>query len=203
MDKENEGSKEKDLSNEDKSKETTPPAEGSSEGDKSKEGEGSGEVDYKALADSNAALAAAEKARADAAEALIIKNKSASKRKEDETTTTLSEERVKELIREAKGENDDSPEAKALTDAQATVKRLEAEKAELIRSAKSKNNASNDGSSTHHDGIPKIEPKLPSNSPLNGFKHLGNGIYSKKLKSGKMMYRNLHAQGNERKTWVE
>src|SRR3990172_4657249 len=72
----------------------------------------SNEIDYKALAE-------AEKARADAAEALIVKNKNIDKR-----TEPLTEERVLELITLAK-ENADSPEVKALEEAQRKLKELQ------------------------------------------------------------------------------
>lgn len=160
------------------------------------------EPDYKALAESNAALAAAQQARADAAEALIIKNKNINKRT-DEQPTSLTEERVLELIRSARDDSDESPEAKALADAQATVKTLAAQNAELIRGDKSKDGVVKNPASTHRDPLPEVAPKLAAGSPLADFKHLGNGIYSKKLASGKTMYKNTKAQGNERKTWVE
>lgn len=159
------------------------------------------EPDYKALSESATALAAAEKARADAAEALIIKNKQIGKRTDE--PQALTEERVLELINSAKGDSDDSPEAKALAAAQATVKQVEAENAELRRGLKSKDGSSSNPASTHRDPLPEVAPTLPPGSPLTGFKHLGNGIYSKKLASGKTMFKNTRAQGNERKSWVE
>ena len=128
------------------------------------------EVDYKILAE-------AEKARADAAEALIMKNKNIYKRSD------LTEERVLELIALSKENKDDSPEAKALTEAQAKVKELTAKHEEAIRALKAKDGISNDPSSTRHDPLKPEEPKLPPGSPLAGYKHLGNGLYSKKLTS--------------------
>lgn len=152
------------------------------------------EPDYKALAE-------AEKARADAAEALIIKNKSITKRNDE--PSALTEERVLELIRTAKDDSDESPEAKALADAQAKVKTLQSEKDELLRAQKGKDGTSSNPASTHRDPLPEVAPKLAPGSPLAGFQHLGNGLYSKKLATGKTMFKNTQAQGNERKSWVE
>src|SRR4051812_46308545 len=78
-------------------------------------------IDYKVIAE-------AEKARADAAEALIIKNKNIDKRhanKEGENAG-LTEERVLELIKTATVKDDDSPEAKALEEANKKVQELHA-----------------------------------------------------------------------------
>lgn len=160
------------------------------------------EPDYKALAEQNAALAAAEKARADAAEALIVKNKNIQKR-DDGSPQLLTEERVKELISEAQKSGDDSPEAKALTDAQAAVKQVMAKNEELKRALAGKDTVQKNPPSTHQDPLPEEAPKLAPGSPLADFKHLGNGLYSKKLATGKTMFKNTRAQGNERKSWVE
>lgn len=159
------------------------------------------EVDYKALAD-------AEKARADAAEALIIKNKAIAKREEkknDDGPDPLTEEKVAEIVAKALAqskETDDSPEAKAYAEAQAKVKELQAKNAEIARALKSKNTASNNSATTHFDGQKGTEPKLPENSPLKEFTHIGNGVYSLKLKSGKTMFKNTNPGPGQPKTWV-
>ena len=149
----------------------------------------SNEIDYKALAE-------AEKARADAAEALIVKNKNIDKR-----TEPLTEERVLELITLAK-ENADSPEVKALEEAQRKLKELQGKNDEITRALKAKETTPSDPP-TQHDPLPKVEPKLPEGSPLASYKHMGNGLYSKKLTTGKTVFINTKAQGNERKKWVE
>lgn len=156
------------------------------------------EIDYKALAD-------AEKARADAAEALIVKNKAIAKRevvKEGEVST-LTEERVLELIKTNTVKNeDDSVEARAYTDAQAKVKELLAKNAEIARALKAKDGLSKDTATTQRDGEKGTDPKLPENSPLKAFKYEGNGIYSQKLSSGKTMFKNTLAAPGQPKTWL-
>ena len=82
-------------------------------------------------------------------------------------------------------------------------KKVTAKNAELARALKSKDSVTTDPTSTHRDGLVTTAQKLAPNSPLTGFKHEGNGLYSKKLASGKTMFKNTKAQGNERKTWVE
>ena len=156
------------------------------------------EIDYKALAD-------AEKARADAAEALIIKNKALAKRAENkvEETSGLTEERVLELITKATAKTeDDSLEAKAYAEAQAKVKELQAKNNEIARALKAKDGVSKDTATTQRDGEKGNEPKLPENSPLKAFKYEGNGIYSQKLASGKTMFKNTLAGPGQPKTWA-
>lgn len=159
------------------------------------------EIDYKALAD-------AEKARADAAEALIIKNKSMAKREEkknDDETTPLTEEKVAEIVAKALAqskETDDSPEAKAYAEAQAKVKELQTKNGEIARALKAKEGVSKDSATTHRDGEKGTDPKLPENSPLKAFKHEGNGIYSLKLASGKTMFKNVNAGPGQPKSWI-
>lgn len=158
--------------------------------------------DYKALHEQSEALREAEKARADAAEALIVKNKNIQQRKEGDPQG-LTEERVREIVLEAQKKGDDSPEAKILSDAQAKVKKLEGERDEAIRALAGKEKTLKDPPSTQHDPLPEQAPKLPDGSPLKDFKHLGNGLYSMKLSTGKTMFKNTKAQGNERKSWIE
>ena len=156
------------------------------------------EIDYKALAD-------AEKARADAAEALIVKNKAIAKRAENkgEENTGLTEERVIELIKTATVKNeDDSVEARAYAEAQAKVKELQAKNAEIARALKAKDGLSKDTATTQRDGEKGTDPKLPENSPLKAFKYEGNGIYSQKLASGKTMFKNVNPGPGQPKTWV-
>mgnify|MGYP001600519257 CR=1 FL=1 len=152
------------------------------------------ETDYKALAE-------AEKQRADAAEALIIKNKQIDKRheKKDEAPG-LSEERVLELIKAAQKE-DESPEAKQLREAQEKVKLLEAQRAEAIRAAKAR--ARGGGGGEHRDGDTAVKPKLPDNSPLKDFEWRGGDLYAKKLSSGKTMFRRAQPRPGEKHSWVE
>ncbi len=154
------------------------------------------EVDYKILAE-------AEKVRADAAEALIIKNKNIAKRQEGGETTTLTKEDVLALIAESKGNADESPEAKALEEAQKNLKIIQARNTEISRALKNKGTPQRDVAGTQRDGETVAEPKLPEGSPLKSYKHEGNGIYSKKLASGKTLYKNTKAGVGEAKTWVK
>lgn len=152
-----------------------------------------------------ALLYEAEKERADAAEALIIKNKAISKRqagKEGEPQT-LSEERVLELIKLAKSEEDSSEEAKRLQEAQAKVKALEAKGAEIARALKNRDGSYSNPAGTHRDPEKQDDPKLPEGSPLKSYTHVGNGVYSKKLANGKTMFVNTRAMANEKKKWVQ
>ena len=163
-------------------------------------------IDYKAIAESNAEMLAAEKARADAAEALITKNKALLKRQEikDEEDKPLTRKEALELIEATKiRDDDDSVEAKALIDANKRVKELEAKNTEIARALKAKDGVSKDSTTTHFDGSPNSDPKLPDNSPLKAYKYLGNGVYSKKLVSGKTMFRNANPGPGQQKTWVE
>src|SRR3990167_4779644 len=155
------------------------------------------EVDYKTLAE-------AEKVRADAAEALIIKNKSIAKRQEgrDGEQSPLSEERVLELIRAAKAEEHESPEAQALAEAQKNLKIIQAKNTEIARALKNKSTPSMDVAGTQRDGETVADPKLPEGSPLKAYKHEGQGIYSKKLASGKTLYINTKAGVGEQKKWI-
>ncbi len=156
------------------------------------------EIDYKALAD-------AEKARADAAEALIVKNKAIAKRAEHKEgeDSLLTEERVIELIKSATVKNeDDSVEAKVYAEAQAKVKELQAKNIEIARALKAKDGVSKDTATTQMDGEKGTEPKLPDNSPLKAFKYEGNGVYSQKLSSGKTMFKNTLAGPGQPKSWL-
>lgn len=165
------------------------------------ESSSTGEIDYKALAD-------AEKARADAAEALIIKNKALAKREEkktDEAPTAITEEKIAEIVLKTLAqtkETDDSPEATAYAQAQAKVKELQAKNAEIARALKAKDTTVSDTATTHRDGEKGTEPKLPDNSPLKAFKYEGNGIYSQKLASGKTMFKNVNAGPGQPKSWI-
>lgn len=152
------------------------------------------EIDYRELAE-------AERNRADAAEALIIKNKKIGKRTEG-GEEPITREEILALIEASKEEKDDSEEQKALAAAQARVKELTGKSAEIARALKAKDGISQDTTSTQRDGLPKTEPKLPDGSPLKAFKYLGQGLYAKKLSSGKTMYINTKATGGDRKKWV-
>lgn len=166
------------------------------------------ETDYKAIAEANEALALAEKARADAAEALIVKNKAIAKRQEnkDGESETLTEDKVteivKNLIASTKSE-EESPESKALVAAEQAAKEARAKVAELGRALKAKDTVSKDIATTHRDGEVVTAPKLPENSPLKEFTHIGNGVYSLKLKNGKTMFKNTNAGPGQPKTWIE
>lgn len=149
-------------------------------------------------------LAEAEKARADAAEALIVKHKSIQKRKGGEggdEPQALTEERVRELIKESRG-SDDSPESKALEEAEKNLRELKAKSEEIARALKSKETPARAAPGTKRDGEPKLEPKLPEGSPLKSYTHVGNGVYSKKLANGKTLFINTKATANEPKKWV-
>lgn len=146
----------------------------------------------------------AEKERADAAEALIVKNKAISKRQEGkEDASGLTEDRVLELIKQATSQKDDSDEAKRLSEAQAKVKALTAKKTELARALKNRDSAYSDTATSHQDSEKAKEPKLPEGSPLKSYKYAGNGVYTKKLANGKTMFVNTRAMANERKKWVQ
>ena len=82
-------------------------------------------------------------------------------------------------------------------------KKIVAKNSELKRALNSKENAYNNSASTQIDGLPKVEPKLPVNSPLKEYKYMGNGVYSKKLKSGKILFKNTKALPGSPKMWVE
>lgn len=157
------------------------------------------EVDWKAVAD-------AEKARADAAEKLIVKNKSISKRqekKEDEEKpeSGLTEERVLELINASKGDADD-PDVKALAEAQRRVKELEGKNSEITRTIKKKDTTRTETTVEKRDAEKGTAPKLPENSPLKGFEHKGNGIYAKKLPNGQQHFVNRNAGPGQKRAWV-
>ena len=155
------------------------------------------EIDYKTLAE-------AEKVRADAAEALIIKNKSIAKRKEgDGETPVLSEKRVSELIQQALTSQDVSPEATALAEAQKNLRVIQAKNAEIARALKNKSTPVKDVAESHRDGEQAPAPKLPEGSPLKSYKHEGGGIYSKKLANGKTLYINSKPGMGEQKKWVK
>ena len=154
------------------------------------------EIDYKTLAE-------AEKVRADAAEALIIKNKNIAKRQEGkEGETSLTEERVLELINQAKADTDESPEAKALAEAQKNLRVIQAKNTEIARALKNKGTPVKDVAGTERDGEKGTEPKLPEGSPLKAYKHEGNGIYSKKMPNGKTLFINTKASAGQQKKWV-
>jgi len=82
-------------------------------------------------------------------------------------------------------------------------KKITAKKAELSRALRSKDSISSDTAGTQRDGLPKAEPKLPDNSPLKEYKYEGKGIYSKKLPSGKMLFRNSKPAPGQPKSWTE
>jgi|SRR3990167_2535119 len=154
------------------------------------------EIDYKTLAE-------AEKVRADAAEALIVKNKNIIKRQGGEgEATTLTKEDVLELIKQSKESDDDSPEARNLAEAQKNVKVLQAKNAEIARALKNKGTPSRDVAGTERDGEQVPQPKLPEGSPLKSYKHEGNGIYSKKMPNGKTLFMNTKAAVGQQKKWV-
>ena len=154
------------------------------------------EIYYKTLAE-------AEKVRADAAEALIIKNKNIAKRQEGkEGETSLTEERVLELINQAKADTDESPEAKALAEAQKNLRVIQAKNTEIARALKNKGTPVKDVAGTERDGEKGTEPKLPEGSPLKAYKHEGNGIYSKKMPNGKTLFINTKASVGQQKKWV-
>jgi hypothetical protein len=162
------------------------------------------EVDYKALAEAEKARAdAAEEARL-AAEALIVKNKAIAKRTEnkDGEQPTLTEEKVLEMIKLATAKEDESPEAKALEEANKKVAEAKAKLAEIARAQKAKELARSDTAGTHFDGQLGTEPKLPDNSPLKTFKYEGNGIYSLKLASGKTMFKNTKPGPGQASSWI-
>lgn len=154
------------------------------------------EIDYKTLAEANAVALAA-------AEALIIKNKNIAKRQEGGETTTLTKEDVLALIAQAKAGEDDSPEAKALAEAQRNLKIIQGKNAEIARALKNKATPQRDVAGTQRDGETIADPKLPEGSPLKSYKHEGGGIYSKKLASGKTLYMNTKAGVGEQKKWVK
>lgn len=169
------------------------------------------EVDYEALAGANEAVALAEKERADAAEALIVKNKKIASRHKDTDGEDVDEE-DKPITRKELEEvlstfnprqEEESEEAKRLIEAQNKVKELTSKKDELARALKSKDTVRSDIASTHMDGEKPIEPKLAANSPLKSYKHVSNGVYSKELPNGTKLFVNTKATGNERKKWTE
>lgn len=163
------------------------------------------EIDYKALAEAEKERAEAERARAEAAEALIIKNKQIEKRherkqEEDEQPAGLTREEVLELIKSTRSE-EESPEAKALREAQEKVKQLEAQRAEAIRAAKAK--VRRGGTGEQRDGDQPVKPKLAEGSPLKDFEWRGGNLYAKKLASGKVMFRRLNPRPGEKHSWIE
>jgi len=157
------------------------------------------EIDYRALAE-------AEQARADAAEALIVKNKAIAKRAEvkEVETTTLTREEVLELIKAntPKVETDDSIEATALVEANKKLAEMKAKNSEIARALKAKDGARNDTASTQFDGEKGTEPKLAESSPLKAYKHEGNNVYSLKLASGKTHYKRSITVPGLPSSWV-
>ena len=195
------------------------------------------EVDYEAVA-------LAEQERANAAEALIIKNKRIEKRNEeepvDEEDRPITKRELASFLQsERHATQKELKEVQALsiarantsseTEAQAALvfwknrviptgsleedikfaigglnqKKITSKVSELKRALAAKDTVTTDDSTAQRDPLPAVAPKLSASSPLVGFEHKGNGIYAKKLQSGKTMYRNTKALGNERKTWVE
>jgi hypothetical protein len=82
-------------------------------------------------------------------------------------------------------------------------KKIVARNAELSRALKSKSTKNDTFVDGQQDGMPKTEPKLSANSPLKDWKYAGNGVYSKKLSSGKTMFKNTKAVPGSPKIWVE
>lgn len=157
------------------------------------------EIDYKALAD-------AERARADAAEALIIKNKAIAKRNQpDSDDKPLTKADVQDIVSstfaELKEKSELTPEEKELETAKERIRQLEAQNEEKARALKAKA-AKTATATSQRDGDAPVAPKLPANSPLRSYTYVGKGIYSKKLANGKTIYRNTKATGIQQKTWV-
>jgi len=82
-------------------------------------------------------------------------------------------------------------------------KKIIGQRNEALRALKAKASVSTDTATTQRDGMDSPAPKLGANSPLNGYKHEGNGLYSKKLQSGKTIFVNTKAASNQPKKWVE
>lgn len=82
-------------------------------------------------------------------------------------------------------------------------KKIVAKSNEMKRALKSKETASSDGVSAQRDGLPKNEPKLSDDSPLKKYKYEGNGVYSKKLATGRTMFVNTKAMPGQPKHWTE
>lgn len=164
-------------------------------------------TDYKAIAEAEKARAdAAEEARL-AAEALIVKNKAIAKRQENKEgeQQPLTEDKVAEIVKNVLASTkaeDDSPEAKALEEANKKLAETKAKLAEVARAQQSSEQKRSDSATTHFDGSKVTAPKIAENSPLKDFKYEGNGIYSQKLSSGKTMFKNTNAGPGQPKTWI-
>lgn len=83
-------------------------------------------------------------------------------------------------------------------------KRTAGKTAELGRALNAKGRVGNDSTETQRDGDGGSKaPKLADNSPLKSYTYQGNGIYSKKLASGKTTFVNSRAMPGQRRSWVE
>lgn len=82
-------------------------------------------------------------------------------------------------------------------------KRIQATSEEIARADASRDMVRSDSAGTQRDGMGGTEPKLPSNSPLKGYKYMGNNTYTKKLASGKTLFVNTRPVPGQPKSWVE
>jgi len=153
------------------------------------------------------ALAKAEKARADAAEALLIKNKAIAKRAkdgdelpdEDKPITKKDLEAFRASLTPVKEE--ESPEEKALKEAK---EKLETVNAELVRALKGKSGINTNPAGTHQDPPQGDMPKISANDS-KGLKSAGyewdgvKRVWKKKLGNGQYLY----AKDLKSPTWIE
>lgn len=153
----------------------------------------------------------AQRERAEAAEALIIKNKAMAKRHKDDDPEEIPEEErpitrkeLEEALSNFKPKSEESDEAKRLAEANRRIKEIEAQKAEIARALKSKEQVTTAEPGTHRDPTPGAMPKI-SAIDAKGLKDSGytwDGIkrlWKKPLSGGKYLYtRNL-----QDKEWIE
>ena len=155
------------------------------------------------------ALAKAEKARADAAEALLIKNKAISKRNKEggeipEEDKPITKKDLEEFKASFTPKGDDSLEEKALKEAKENLAKLETTNAELARALKGKATINTNSAGTHQDPPEGDAPKISAND-AKGLKSAGyvwdgvKRIWKKKLGGGKF----LCAKDLKSSTWIE
>jgi len=165
--------------------------------------------DYKALAEANEAMAKAEKIRADAAEALIIKNKEITRRNKDGNAEGEDKPVTKKDLEELEARlkpklNEESPEEKALKEANENLEKIKIQHAELARAFKSKAGVNNNPASGHEDGTPGVEPKMDEGDKKMmksaGFEYdTVKKLWKKKLGGGKFIY----TKDSKTKEWIE
>jgi hypothetical protein len=153
-----------------------------------------------------AALAQAEKERADAAEALIIKNKKISQRHTDdavpEEEKPITRKDLEAALASFKPTGTD-PDENRFAEAQRKVKELEVKNAEIARALKAKGGVVTAAPGTHRDPMAASEPKLADADAYaykqSGFSWDGKDRVFKKALPGKKF---LNKDPKTGRTWI-